>query len=240
MKSSVTIDEGQTKSETGKILLKWSHTLEEDDEKIKYHQIYYDIDKSISVLGEEENEKWIEINKEDLKDLPTINFLEYFHTFLKDCKKRKADSLEELKKFLNKVNIKFEEGDWQSFPDNFNETPRKKAKPKKAKPLPKPRTQNLFDPILSNRQVLKLFNLIDDYKIILIIYAIIFAVSFKFSLLVFGFILFSLLGLGSLFLVFDAIREKKTFLSFIVSAPYLLVGLYCLYLAYTSIIELLI
>ena len=115
MKSSVTIDEGQTKSETGKILLKWSYTLKEDDEKIKYHQIYYDIDKSMSVLGEEENEKWIEINKEDLKDLPSLNHFDHLHSFLKSLK-HGDDLLEKFKEYLKKINIKFEEDSWQSFP----------------------------------------------------------------------------------------------------------------------------
>ena len=40
---------------------KWHFTLVEEGDYetgiIKYHQHYYDIDKSISVLGEEENEK---------------------------------------------------------------------------------------------------------------------------------------------------------------------------------------
>ena len=69
--------------------------------------------------GEEENEKWILINKRDLKDVPTTDFLAYFHILLKDYQKKELDLLEELKKHLKNVNIKFEEGDWQSFPDNF-------------------------------------------------------------------------------------------------------------------------
>ena len=67
MNKSVTIDKGQRKSESGKILIKWSYTLREDDKTITYHQIYYCIDKSLSVLGEDENEKWIEVNKEEAK-----------------------------------------------------------------------------------------------------------------------------------------------------------------------------
>ena len=121
MKRSVTIEEGQKTFENGKIVFKWVYTLSEDgdyeDGKIRYHELFYDIDKSAAVIGEEKNEKWIEINKQDLKDVPTINFLDYFHTFLKNCKKRKADSLEELKKYLNELNIKFEERDWQNFHD---------------------------------------------------------------------------------------------------------------------------
>tara|TARA_B110000263_G_C15212308_1_gene465852 strand:- start:534 stop:887 length:354 start_codon:yes stop_codon:yes gene_type:complete len=117
MEKSVTIDEGQRKSENGKILIKWSYTLREDDEKITYHQIYYDIDKSLSVLGEDENEKWIEINKLDLKDLSSISHFDYLHSFLKSLK-HKDDLLEEFKEYLKKANIKFKEDSWQSFPSS--------------------------------------------------------------------------------------------------------------------------
>ena len=34
---------------------------------------------------------------------------------LKDYQKRKLDLLEELKVHLKEINVKFEEGDWQSF-----------------------------------------------------------------------------------------------------------------------------
>ena len=129
MDNSITIDEGEQKIEGGKVLIKRRFTLSEKGDYetgvIKYHELFYDIDKSISVLGEEENEKWILINKRDLKDVPTTDFLAYFHILLKDYQKKELDLLEELKKHLKKVNIKFEEGDWQSFPDNFN-----KNKPK--------------------------------------------------------------------------------------------------------------
>lgn len=44
----------------------------------------------------------------------------YLHTLLKEYQNNELDLLEELKKHLNNVNIKFEEGDWQSFPKNYN------------------------------------------------------------------------------------------------------------------------
>ena len=125
MDNSITIDEGEQKIEGGKVVIKRRFTLSERGDYetgvIKYHELFYDIDKSISVLGEEENEKWIVINKRDLKDIPATDFLAYFHILLKDYQKKELDLLEELKKHLNKVNIKFVEGNWQSFPDNIKE-----------------------------------------------------------------------------------------------------------------------
>ena len=97
----------------------------------------------------------------------------------------------------------------------------------------------LFDPILSSRPVLKLFNVIDQFKYLLIFYALIFIVSFELSLIIFGFIFFSLFGLACLFLAFEMIRENKTFKSVIPSMGYVVVGLYCLYLSYGAIIGLL-
>ena len=64
------------------------------------------------------------------------------------------------------------------------------------------------------------------------------AQAYELSLLIFGFVIFSLLGLGCLFLVFESIRENKTLKSFIVSIPYLVIGLGCFYLAYGAISEL--
>tara|TARA_Y100000389_G_C17164792_1_gene366203 strand:+ start:54 stop:419 length:366 start_codon:yes stop_codon:yes gene_type:complete len=119
MDNSITIDEGEQKIEGGKVVIKRRFTLSERGDYetgvIKYHELFYDIDKSISVLGEEENEKWILINKRDLKDIPATDFLAYFHILLKDYQKKELDLLEELKKHLNTIDIKFEEGDWQSF-----------------------------------------------------------------------------------------------------------------------------
>jgi hypothetical protein len=120
MKNSITIDKGQKKYKDGKVVFKWDFTLSEEGDyetgTIKYHELIYDIDKTSAVIGEEENEKWITINKRDCKSIPTLDFFEYFHKFLLDHKEKEADLLEELKKYLNLVYIKFEEGDWQSFP----------------------------------------------------------------------------------------------------------------------------
>ena len=124
MNNSITIDEGEQKIKGGKIVIKRRFTLSEEGDyetgTIKYHELFYDIDKTISLLGDEENEKWIIVNTRDLKDIPTADFLVYFHVLLKDYQKKELDLLEELKKHLNKINIEFEEGDWQSFPDDFN------------------------------------------------------------------------------------------------------------------------
>ena len=241
MSNSITIDEGEQKIKGGKTVIKRLFTLSEEGDyetgTIKYHELFYDIDKSISVLGEEENEKWIIINKKDLKDIPTTDFLAYFHTLLKDYKKKELDVLEELKKYLKKVNIKFEEGDWQSFPKNYEEMKSKPSVKPKSKKL-KPKNRKLPKPIFASRPLSKLFNLIDQFKVILIIYAFIFIVSFELSLSIFGFVIFSLLGIGCLFLVFEGIRENKTFKSFIVSIGYLVIGLGCLFLSYGAISEL--
>ena len=125
MNNIITIDEGEQSIKGGKVVIKRRFTLSEEGDyetgTIKYLELFYDIDKSISVLGEEENEKWIVINKRDLKNIPAVDFLAYFHNLLKDYQKKNLDLLEELKKHLNKVNIKFEEGNWQSFPDNIKE-----------------------------------------------------------------------------------------------------------------------
>jgi len=125
MNNIITIDEGEQSIKGGKVVIKRRFTLSEEGDyetgTIKYHELFYDIDKSISVLGEEENEKWIVINKRDLKNIPAVDFLAYFHNLLKDYQKKNLDLLEELKKHLNKVNIKFVEGNWQSFPDNIKE-----------------------------------------------------------------------------------------------------------------------
>ena len=239
--NSITIDKGQKKFKDGKIAFKWDFTLSEEGDydtgTIKYHEIFYDIDKTAAVIGEEENEKWITINKRDCKDIPTLDFFKYFQKFLLDHKKKEADLLEELKKHLNKVNIKFEKGDWQSFPNNYAEMKSKPSVKPKSKKL-KPNNKKLPKPIFASRPLSKLLNLIDQFKAILIIYAFIFIVSFEFSLSIFSFVIFSLLGLGCLFLVFEGIRENKNFKSVIASIPYFAIGLGCLYLAYGAIYKL--
>ena len=101
MNNSITIDKGERTTEKGKVVIKWHFTLVEEGDYetgiIKYHQHYYDIDKSISVLNEEENEKWIIINKKDLKNLPASDFLAYFHMLLKDYQKKNSIYLKNLK-----------------------------------------------------------------------------------------------------------------------------------------------
>ena len=237
MKNSITIDKGQKEYKDGKVVFKWEYTLSEEGDyetgTIKYHEIFYDIDKTSAIIGEEESEKWIIINKRDCKDIPTFDFFKYFQKFLLDHKKKEADLLEELKKYLNLVYIKFEEGDWQSFPDNFNEPSKEKSKS-----LERPKSNNFLEPILSSRPVAKLLSLIDRFKYLIIIYGFVIIVSFEISLTIFGFIFFSLFGLACLFLVFETIRENKTFLSAIGSIPFLFVGLFCLYLSYGAIIRL--
>ena len=121
MNNSITIDKGERTTAEGKIVIKWQFTLIEEGDyetgTIKYIQAYFDIDKSISVLGEEENEKWIIIKKKDLKNLSVSDFLAYFHMLLKDYQKKNLDLFDELKVHLKEINVKFEEGDWQSFDD---------------------------------------------------------------------------------------------------------------------------
>jgi hypothetical protein len=93
MNNIITIDEGEQSIKGGKVVIKRRFTLSEEGDyetgTIKYHELFYDIDKSISVLGEEENEKWIVMNKRDLKNIPAVDFLAYFHNLLKDYQKKK-------------------------------------------------------------------------------------------------------------------------------------------------------
>ena len=118
---TITIDEGKKKLKNDKIAWKWSYTISDDGKnfdigKIKYHEIHYDIDKSISMMGETETERWIEIKKSDLANIPHIfSPLETFVPWLNNYNDKKMDILEAFKKDLKKIYIKFEEGDWQSF-----------------------------------------------------------------------------------------------------------------------------
>jgi hypothetical protein len=73
-KNYIIIDEGENKS------VKWSDTLSEDINNIKYHQIIYIKDKSIAALGESENEVWIDIDKKNLSNKALIDF-ESFYIF---------------------------------------------------------------------------------------------------------------------------------------------------------------
>ena len=234
MKKSVTISEG-TKTANGKQLFKWSYTLSEEGDydtgKITYHELHYAIDKSIAVVGEEESEKWIDVNQRDLHSLPTLDFFEYLLPFVKEWDEKGLDSIEEFKGYLNTRYIKFKEGDWQSFPDKFNEPPENKSKA-----LVKSKLQQLLDPVLSSRPVLKLFNLINDFKFLIFIYGLALVFYFEISAAIFGFIFFSLFGLCCFYLAFVIFSENKTFKSIIPSMGYVVVGLYCWYLSYGAII----
>ena len=67
-KKYIIIDEDENES------IKWSDTLSEDINNIKYHQIIYIKDKSIAVLGESENEVWVDIDKKNLNNKTLIDF----------------------------------------------------------------------------------------------------------------------------------------------------------------------
>jgi len=118
---SITISEGQKLTKDKSVAWKWIFTISDnggdfDNCIIKYHELIYDIDKSISVLGETENEKWIEIKRSDCKDVPHIySPLEWFVPQLNSFKEKELDILETFKEYLKTYSIKFEEGDWQSF-----------------------------------------------------------------------------------------------------------------------------
>ena len=56
-KDYILIDEGKNQH------IEWSDTLREENDKIQYHEIIYIKDKSISILGENESEVWIDIDK---------------------------------------------------------------------------------------------------------------------------------------------------------------------------------
>ena len=81
---TITISEGQKLTKDNKVAWKWIYTISDDGKDfdnciIKYHQLIYDIDKSFAVIGEKENEKWIEIKRSDCKRVPHIfSPLEWF------------------------------------------------------------------------------------------------------------------------------------------------------------------
>ena len=118
---TITISEGQKLTKDNKVAWKWIYTISDDGKDfdnciIKYHQMIYDIDKSFAVIGEQENEKWIEIKRSDCKSVPHIfSPLEWFVPQLNSYKSKELNILEEFKKDLKKTFIKYEEGDWQSF-----------------------------------------------------------------------------------------------------------------------------
>ena len=95
------IDEGKFKYKT--VHHKWSDTLSDDGKKIIYHEYTYDTDQCMDF------ENWIHIDK---KNLHTIAY-KWFLLFLRSLKKDK-DRLEKFKRLLVDLDIKFEEGDWQT------------------------------------------------------------------------------------------------------------------------------
>ena len=110
-KDYILIDEGKNQH------IEWSDTLREENDKIQYHEIIYIKDKSISILGENESEVWIDIDKKNLNN-KTIND---FEKLLKSYEKN--ERFDKFKEYLKENKIKFEKGDWQSFDSNtFNQT----------------------------------------------------------------------------------------------------------------------
>lgn len=128
----IIIDEDENES------IKWSDTLSEDINNIKYHQIIYIKDKSIAVLGESENEVWVDIDKKNLNNKTLIDF----EKFLKSQNQNK-DRFEKFKDYLTKNNIKFKEGDWQSFDNTSNDDVKQISTNSLDKPIDKLGTRNL-------------------------------------------------------------------------------------------------
>ena len=131
-KKYIIIDEDENES------IKWSDTLSEDINNIKYHQIIYIKDKSIAVLGESENEVWVDIDKKNLNNKTLIDF----EKFLK-LQNQKKDRFEKFKDYLTKNNIKFKEGDWQSFDNTSNDDVKQISTNSLDKPIDKLGTRNL-------------------------------------------------------------------------------------------------
>ena len=131
-KKYIIIDEDENES------IKWSDTLSEDINNIKYHQIIYIKDKSIAVLGESENEVWVDIDKKNLNNKTLIDFKK----FLKSQNQNK-DRFEKFKDYLTKNNIKFKEGDWQSFDNTSNDDVKQISTNSLDKPIDKLGTRNL-------------------------------------------------------------------------------------------------
>ena len=131
-KKYIIIDEDENES------IKWSDTLSEDINNIKYHQIIYIKDKSIAVLGESENEVWVDIDKKNLNNKTLIDF----EKFLKS-QNQNEDRFEKFKDYLTKNNIKFKEGDWQSFDNTSNDDVKQISTNSLDKPIDKLGTRNL-------------------------------------------------------------------------------------------------
>ena len=92
----------------------------------------------------------------------------------------------------------------------------------------------------------KLIKILDDFKVLIGMFAIGAIFYFDASLLVFGFLIFGIIGFGSFVLVYSSLetilKNKTDFKIYLVILPllfYLAVGCYCFYLSYTAIEELL-
>ena len=94
-KDYILIDEGKNQH------IEWSDTLREENDKIQYHEIIYIKDKSISILGENESEVWIDIDKKNLNN-KTIND---FEKLLKSYEKN--ERFDKFKEYLKENKIKF-------------------------------------------------------------------------------------------------------------------------------------
>ena len=91
------IDEGKND------LMSWSDTFSDDGEKLSYDEFIYNTNDCMDL------EWWIHIDK---KNLHTIAY-KWFLLFLRSLKKDK-NRLEKFKRLLVDLDIKFEEGDWQT------------------------------------------------------------------------------------------------------------------------------
>ena len=92
----------------------------------------------------------------------------------------------------------------------------------------------------------KLTKILDDYKLLIGLFAIGGIFYFDASWLVFGFLFFSILGFGCFVLVYSYLEtilknktDSKIYLCILPLLFYLAVGCYCFYLSYTAIEELL-
>jgi len=95
------IDEGKND------IMSWSDTFSDDGEKLSYDEFIYNTNDYM------DREWWIHIDK---KNLHTIAY-KWFLLFLRSLKKDK-NRLEKFKRLLVDLDIKFEEGDWQTIDRN--------------------------------------------------------------------------------------------------------------------------
>ena len=85
MDNSITIDEGEQKIKGGKVVIKRRFTLSEEGDyetgTIKYHELFYDIDKTSAIIGEEEMKNGYLLIKETVRDIHNIDFFRYVQNF---------------------------------------------------------------------------------------------------------------------------------------------------------------